>query len=86
VKIWFSTKFAFSNGFNLCRYDSGVENPDLVVYLISDCYIGLDQEVDVKQWVGASGGGVSEEKEEAPVVAGGSGSSRWGLYKLNAVV
>ena len=43
------------------RSANAVFEPDLHVYLISDCYVGLDQEVEVARGVGA---GVAEDAEE----------------------
>ena len=43
------------------RSANAVFDQDLYVYLISDCYVGLDQEVEVARGVGA---GVAEDAEE----------------------
>ena len=60
------------------------DRPDLVVYLVSDCYIGLDQEVEFARWEHSDhdpyfGGGDGDEARAMMVASGsgsGSGSSR----------
>ena len=64
----------------------GVTNPDLVVYLMSDCYIGLDQEVEVK--LGDDGvylgQGEGEGGADIAIVGGGSRIARVPALKKQA--